>query len=337
MAKHPPYHLRTNKAVDRLLLVKQITKVIQAKVGLKNRATYHSLGGPFMEDLHLVHREIPDMPLICIETNAQTYSRQANHVFTTKLALVHDNISNFLVSTYEPKSADIFWLDFTDFSLSRLLDFQLLLRKVMPGSLVRMTVAANNPVNQSFLPSSIETSIIEEIKKDSIAKFESAFSKFLPTDYSASKLTLSPKLFNKLVQDIIRLAISETLDKTSDREFLHIQSCSYADGAPMLSVTGVVCKRIEFEKTAKKITKALLPVDEKWSTIESINLPFLSIHERHILNKILPHTGTAADVGDSLYETLNYHIEDGAPKTIAALSQYALYRHEYPSFVRLDI
>ena len=48
--RHPPYHLRTNKAVDRLLLV-ELLRVLEANGG---PFSYYSLGGPFLEDLRVM-------------------------------------------------------------------------------------------------------------------------------------------------------------------------------------------------------------------------------------------------------------------------------------------
>lgn len=337
MAKHPPYHLRTNKAVDRLLLIKQIKAVIMADVGLKNCSTYHSLGGPFMEDLHLVHGEIPSMPLVCIESHFQTHLRQKNHAFSTNLELKNSTINDFIIHSYDPLNSDIFWLDYTDFNLSRLSEIQTLLRLLLPGSLLRITVAARNPTSANDLPDGIEDLLKDKIKKSKLELFKKSFEAFLPPKFLNNKSTNSQKSFNAVVQQIIRLAISECLDKTTDREFIHIQSCYYNDGSPMLSITGLVCERSKQISTRRRLQKSGLVVDKNWTNIEEINLPFLSLQERFILNKVLPHSDNTKLAGDALHDTLKYNIEQSEANSIAALSQYAVYRHEYPTFVRFNI
>lgn len=337
MAKHPPYHLRTNKAVDRLILVKQIKAVIAAEVGLTNSAKYHSLGGPFMEDLYLVHKEIPCMPLVCIEANYQTHLRQKNHIFAANLELKNSSINDYIIHSYQPERADIFWLDFTDFNLNCLSETQGLLRKLLPGSMVRITVAARNPISQLEIPDEIEDSIKKEISNTKLKTFQKCFETYLPHKYRGANLTNSQKSFTPIVQQIIRLAISECLDKTADREFIHIESCHYNDASPMLSVTGIICERNKQISVKRKLQKVGLPVDKDWAAIEEINLPFLSLQERLILNKVLPYTNDSQQCGDLLHSTLKYDIEQGEKNSKAALSQYASYRHEYPSFVRFNI
>lgn len=337
MAKHPPYHLRTNKAVDRLLLIKQIKAAVMADVGLKNCSTYHSLGGPFMEDLHLVHGAIPSMPLVCIESHHQTHLRQKNHTFSTNLELKNSTINDFIIHSYDPINPDIFWLDYTDFTLSRLSEIQTLLRLLLPGSLLRITVATRNPASANDLPDGIEDLLKIKIKESKLELFKKSFEAFLPPKFHSTKSTNSQKSFNVLVQQIIRLAISECLDKTSDREFIHLQSCYYNDGSPMLSVTGLICERSKQISTRRKLQKSGLNVDKDWAAIEEINLPFLSLQERFILNKVLPHSDNTKFVGEVLHDALQYNIEQNEANSVAALSQYATYRHEYPTFVRFNI
>lgn len=337
MVKHPPYHLRTNKAVDRLILVKQIKAAIAAEVGLISTSTYHSLGGPFMEDLNLIHRDIPKIPLICIESNEQTHLRQKNHVFSKNLKLINETIEDFLIHTYQPITPDIFWLDFTDFDLKCLQAAQNLLSKLLPGSLLRITVAAQNPLGRFDLPNEIEDTTKEEIRASRLASFKKKFEAYLPQNFIPTESTNSQKSFNLVIQKIIQTAISESLDKSGDREFLHIQSCHYNDGTPMLSVTGLISERSKLKITEKKLNKSGLNIDKNWVAIDEVNLPFLSLQERLILNKVLPHADNPALVGEVLQATLNYHIDDSERKSIAALSQYAEYRHEYPTFVRFNV
>lgn len=333
---HPPYHLRTNKAVDRLLLVRQIDAVINADVGLPPTATYHSLAGPFMEDLRLVHRAFPSMSLVAIESDRQTRLRQEAHRFCSNLALVNKPVGDFISQDYMPEHADVFWLDFTDFSLRTLADFQALLRVLHCGSLVRLTLRAESPVGWESIPSALDEPQQAAVRAEITRAFVEEFDRLLPATKKSKPLPERHRDFAKLIQQIVRLAVSEVLDPGSDREFVHLSSCFYSDGTPMLSISGVVAERRHVRKTAARLRKRRLSVDARWEQIEDIDLPFLSIQERMIINRALPNTAQLP-TGDALYELLNYNIAGSRPKSLVALEQYAEYRHEYPSFVHLDL
>jgi hypothetical protein len=336
--KHPPYHLRTNKAVDRLLLIRQVRAVINANVGLEESTTYHSLGGPFMEDLHLMHRAFPEMSLVCIESDSQTHARQVAHKFTTNLTLAHSTLSDFFAARYTASKPDIFWLDYTDFSLACLSELQAVLRVLLPGSLIRITLRCDSPVSVINLPYGVDDASLEAVKQQLKDSFFRKFDKYIPA--KARKLPL-PHLqtgFAELVRTIVRLAISDTLDKSSDREFLHIHTARYNDGTPMISITGLVCERNRIRSTCSRLNRQqALAVDRQWEKLHEINVPILSVQERMTINRALPYTATTPGVGEGLYTLLNYHVLDSRPKSEAALEQYANYRNEYPSFVRLDI
>jgi hypothetical protein len=336
--KHPPYHLRTNKAVDRLLLLSQIRAVINADVGLSEKTTYHSLGGPFMEDLHLVHRAFPDMSLVCIESDSHTYARQNAHRFSSNLILENSTLADFFVMKYVSSKADIFWLDYTDFSLACLSELQSVLRVLQTGSLIRITLRCDSPAHERSMPVGLDDVNIVAVRKQVKDAFIQEFDRYIPVQAKKDPLPSLPTTFASLVRSIVRLAISDTLDKSSDREFLHIHSARYNDGTPMLSITGLVCERKSIRSTRNRLAKqASIDFDPKWEKLHDINVPILSIQERMLINKALPYNRTDQAVGTALYSLLNYNVAESKPKTEAALEQYANYRNEYPSFVRLDI
>ena len=50
-SRHPPYHLRPNKAIDRFLLVDLLRHVPYEE---RKRYEYIGLGGPFLEDFKIM-------------------------------------------------------------------------------------------------------------------------------------------------------------------------------------------------------------------------------------------------------------------------------------------
>src|SRR5437016_2552014 len=103
--KHPPYHLRINKAVDRLLLVN-----VLRPLNPDSEFTYYSLAGPFLEDLRVMDHYFPKMNLVSLELDPQTCKRQEFHRFTSRIQLKEITMGSFLSDEYEPGATDVFWL-----------------------------------------------------------------------------------------------------------------------------------------------------------------------------------------------------------------------------------
>lgn len=123
--KHPPYHLRINKSVDRLLLVDAI-RALGPALGVVDFSefTYHTLAGPFLEDLRVMTHFFPEMQMISIESDEQTHKRQLFNKFCSNVQLRKVGFSDYLYYDYEPGDKDIFWLDYTDLKYRRFTEFQ---------------------------------------------------------------------------------------------------------------------------------------------------------------------------------------------------------------------
>ena len=78
--RHPPYHLRVNKAIDRFLLV-QIIDILKRYCEISDY-TYYGFGGPFLEDCRLIHNRCPEIKIVSIEKNEHTFKRQEFHRFS---------------------------------------------------------------------------------------------------------------------------------------------------------------------------------------------------------------------------------------------------------------
>ena len=108
--KHPPYHLRLNKAIDRFLLI-EILLLLEKKAGFKfSEYTYYGFGGPFLEDCRLLNQYLPEIRLVSIEENKETYKRQKFHRFcnSSKLKLKNMSSQNFL-NSFKGEGKNIFW------------------------------------------------------------------------------------------------------------------------------------------------------------------------------------------------------------------------------------
>ena len=327
--RHPAYHLRTNKAVDRFTLISQIRFVLDSE----SKANFYSLSGPFLEDMKLVHALLPEMPLTSIESNLQTFRRQQFHQFTSRLKLVRSTFEDFIIHSYEPGHQDFFWLDFTDLSPMSLQNFRQVLVRAPHNSLVRITLRAEPDRSIAALQNHL-TDVQKEVIENKInEEFEASFGAVLSHDAPRSPLSSSAD-FARTVQLMVRRVASNALDNGAERDFIHLSSARYDDGSQMLSITGLVVDRAKLKDLAKifKQRRVAFEVND-WSVPVEIGVPSLSVVERHVLDRHLPRRDQDA-LGNLLLKKLKYHVDNGETRTKVALRQYARYYREYPSFVK---
>ena len=328
---HPPYHLRTNKAVDRLLLV----NLLRELGGNCKEFTYYSLAGPFLEDLRVMSLFFPEMQLVSLESDSETYKRQKFHQFDSRLTLRDKSLSDFITNCYEPGEKDIFWLDYTDLSYECFDEFQVVLKKVPPGSVVRITLRAEPELNTDALESYLSGDEIAVIRAKAEKSFEEKYQKVLPNpvpDGASSSFTA----YARTVQLMVQQAASLALDTAGSQvDFLPVQSTRYNDNTQMLSVTGVICPRAQIDATREKL-KSVHFVDFEWQEPTQINIPALSLKERFSLECHLP-VPKDQDAGDELFKILQYCIASTETRSKRQLAHYAKCYQEYPNFVRITI
>lgn len=327
--KHPAYHLRTNKAVDRLEWIRQISKVIVNE----RKSEYFSLGGPFLEDMKLVHSNFPGMRLTSIESNAQTFNRQKFHKFCSKIELYNKTIEDFLVHDYEPNDQAFFWLDFTELSTECFRAFRTVLTVAPHKSLIRLTLRAE----PSRVLSEAGVHLTEAQKLEIQGRIDKAFSDdfgaILSHDAPRSPLC-SASDFARTVQLMARRIASEALDRKSERDFKHISTARYDDGSQMISITGIVLDREQINESSVQLKSIGLPLTD-WPIPGRIDVPILSLMERQTINKVLP-SNKSANLGSRLAKRLKYNIDNGEKRSAAALEHYADHYLAYPSFLRVD-
>lgn len=329
--KHPAYHLRTNKAVDRYTLFEQISAIVFDE----KRATFYSLSGPFLEDMKLAHSAFPRMRLVALESSEQTHKRQKFHKFTSKLTLVNQTLDNYLIHNYQPGFQDFFWLDFTNLALGCFQNFQTILTQAAHGSLIRITLRAHPDTTLKNLGDHVTDKQKDEIKKRIEDDFLKTYGTLLSHEGARSPICSTVE-YARMIQLMVRRAASQALNHGEDREFFHVASARYEDGVQMLSVTGVVVDRSQVTQMKKTLKLKHIDIEiGEWSEPISIEVPGLSVLERFTLDKQLPKKDSAT-IGKLLLSKLKYHIDEGEPRSKEALRQYAMHYRNYPSFIKAD-
>lgn len=307
--RHPPYHLRPNKAVDRLMLMETIRK-LDRWTDL-SEYTYYGFGGPYLEEFRLLYEFCPEIRMVSIEEDAQVLERQRFHLPCGTLELQGGRFRSFLAQYTANDVKAIFWLDNTGFDLGAIEDFQVLLEKVAANSVVKVSLRAEP---RDYM--------------DKAGEFRQRFATFMP-DSSADP----PSTFEKyagLLQDMLQVAAEQTLPAAVGMTFQPLTTFCYSDGTGMFSLTGVVCRREELSAVRSHFISWPF-ASLNWGRPKRIDVPFLSTKERLHLQEHLPCKG---DAGRTLLDVLGYSIDEDRRKSAAKLKQYADFHRYFPYFMK---
>ena len=314
--RHPPYHLRVNKAIDRFLLV-EIIDILKKYCEISDY-TYYGFGGPFLEDCRLIHNRCPKIKIVSIEKNEATFKRQEFHRFSKNLYLKRTDFASFLAN-FSSDGKEIFWLDYTNLRLRHFEDFRNILVKVSENSIVKITVQAELPE-----PSSNGLSAWE--------KFQREYGQVLPASTRQTDIATRFR-FVKLLQDMFQIASQQALLESGESVFQLLDSAHYNDQTEMLSITGMVCNKNDVSKI-RRWFKNWAFSNFDWEEPRKIDVPTLSAKERLHLEKYLP---TKAKTGRSLARALGYRIDNSASGHLEKLKQYEDFYQYYPYFARISL
>ena len=198
--RHPPYPLRPNKAIDRYLLIEAIRLLDRAED--LSKFTYYGLGGPYLEDFRLLHDNFPKIKMVSLEQDSETHKRQKFHLPCSGVTLLNTDFRSFLAQEDLEKTRSIFWLDYIGLEYAAFEEFEELLDKVTPGSLIKITLRAE-PGDY------VETKDAEDFKKK--------FAAVLPTHSTTPPPTSGE--FAQLLQDMIQIASQQALPSATGQTF----------------------------------------------------------------------------------------------------------------------
>ncbi len=309
--KHPPYFLRPNKAVDRFSLIEAIR--ILSKLEDICQYTYYGLGGPYLEEFRLLYEFFPDIEMISLEGNEQTYKRQEFHRPCGNLQLKWIKTDQFIKQYDTNGGRSIFWLDYTALQSNYFDEFQMLLDKIDPKSMIKVTL----PFDPKYYH--------EKVNSDD---FRRKFGVFMPHP-SADPPTTIPE-FASFLQQMVRIATEKTMLGYPDFTFQPISSFYYTDITSVFTLTGVLWPLSDVARLRKEFSKWEFS-NLHWKTPMNIDIPFLSTKERLFIERHLPCKGSS---GDILRKALGYSIDQSEAMSKIKLKQYADFHRYMPYFMK---
>lgn len=317
--KQPPFHLRPNKAIDRLAFIDAIK--YWGKSNDLSEYTYYGFGGWTLEDFRLIYEFHPEIKMISIEESGEVYKRQQFHIPCRGAQLKLRNIEfRVFLAQYEAQDEKaVFWLDYFWLKYAHFEEFMILLGKVFPGSIVKITLRCE--------PSDyIGRDEAETARK--IEEFQKQFQEVLP--HTSDQPSTAFIDLAKLLQDMVQIAAEKALSSVTPLKFVPISSFCYADGPGMFTLTGIVCLRTQ-EAIVRAAFKSWDFANLNWNQPILIDVPTLSTKERLHLQQRLPRRTGA---GRILRNALGYLIEEDVLRTEAKLQQYANFHRYFPYFMK---
>ena len=319
---HPPYHLRVNKAIDRLLLIDILDILKRNRVDLSDY-TYYGFGGPFLEDCKLIYDRCPEIQIVSIEKKQAIFERQKFHRFSKKLDLRNDSFTSFL-ARFSSSGKEVFWLDYTNLKFGNFDEFMSILGEVSENSVVKITIRAE-PLSKRGM--------LRQEREERLERFQEEFGGIIPEEIQIQQKDIEEtEDFIRLLQKMLEIAAQKAL-RESESVFQPLNSSYYSDQTQMLSVTGIVCSKNKVSEIQQWF-KNWEFINLTWNDAREIDVPILSTKERLHLEKCLP---TTTKTGRFLSRSLGYRIDDSGKKHLEKLKQYEEYYQYYPYFARVLI
>jgi len=333
---HPAYHLRPNKAVDRLLFLEMLRTLVRSPLGLPQ--TYIGLGGPFLEDFRLLAREFPSLDLVSVERDNETIKRQEFHLCSKRLLCLYGTLGEYIANIFPTDQAVAVWADFTTMDRECLSEFSDIIRKSVPGSLVRVTVRAESPVANRYNLRFKYPDRIPKKRKDDFKGLQKEHLVDMAIDGVAFRkewfgwIDFSPNRYPQTLANMIETTAQASC--TGTKAFVPVHAVMYSDGTIMLSKTGVICEGKQRSSIARHFVEHCGFCSEDPTVVEKIDVPILTTKERLYLESVLP---VENPTGDASLRKLGYSVEGegGEALSLQKMKQYEKYYSLYPHFGRI--
>lgn len=338
------YHLRVNKYIDRQMFVEAL--------GLINRFFpiaghgYVSMAGAYLEDCRVLHRATRIARMYSFDTKATVLARQeVNRPFgfvQTHLRSSEEVVNGFDVVRTDLGGTDtnvIVWLDYAAANQrrSQLQELGTLVSKLTHGDVVRVTLNAHRTTlgtNTEYqnMPQDDNRPDTDDNRPDTLAAWRHAVLKdqlgeYLPADRDDPEHLETKEGFYQTLLRAVKHAVVEALQPRPELMAFPVLSTAYDDNHGMITSTCVIIEATQVE-SFKEATKWSDEWPHKpgpeWDDFVEIQVPYLSLQERHVLHAELKNDGEFCRVQPTFV-------------SYAELEQYLAHYLRYPTYAPLDV
>lgn len=325
-----PYHLRQNKAIDRILFI-DILHRINNYTNI-SEYLYIGFGGPFLEDFKIMHRELKIKNMISIEIDDDVYKRQLFNKPLSCIKITQQNSRDFIDEFDFSKEKHIIWLDYTQPEYGdQLIEIQNLIERLNEGDVFKFTLNANsanlgNPSDNNR----------NQLLKYRLDKFRDMIgSDFYPLDLNENNM--GSKSFPKCILKSCENAIKKGSSAKNLTPYMLLY-CSYKDGQEMVSVTGILLneKNIDIFKNKTRLSYWRFYANGFLSengNLTKINLPVLSVKERLFIEAGLP----SANEEEIINDILGFKLVANEADNNELIKNFIDYYKNFPWFAKISL
>jgi len=342
-----PYHLRLNKNIERHLLIELLTNV--STYGKISEFSYIGFGGPFLEDMKLLHNHFNISKMYSIDKSEQVILRQNFNKPVSCIKCIEttseDLINKFpLIDNGVPGEIEtinekvLVWLDYTSPTElgSQLLEFNNIIKKVVNGSIIKITVNAHHNsllsiINLCPLPNGAHEKPLDKerrLKKERCQILTDRLSTFIRKDLTVPE-NMTKDGFPKILYHTLLTAAFKALEG-ENRIFLPLTAFRYTDGQQMLTVSGIILDKNEINnfKSITSIEGWEFYIGDKEEPM-TIDAPYLSVTEKLHFDQFLPSSS------NELFDQVSFQLDDSLKKSNKSFENYQQYYRFYPNFSKV--
>jgi hypothetical protein len=317
MKLSPAYHLRTNKAVERLLFLELLRK-LDGSIPVA-KCKYVSLGGPYLEDFSMVHGAFGNRDMVSLEIKEHVRSRQRINQPHSQIELTLDSTSDFVEKYQTGRKPLIVWFDYEwpDWK-SQISESCELLQELPQMSIFKITLSGKtdwlggNPIDP--LP--------ERAKK--ITEMFDDYGNFTPADINDDSIC-------DTLYKILHSAVAAAVPDTAKRAVRTLASYQYNDGTPILTVTMIIGPIAKIEQIANKLKKWPF-ADLDWNKPKRIAIPSLSLREKLAVDRLLPNASAKKVVKE-----LKFQLAEKYTDSVKVIENYIQFYGHVPQFLRVTL
>jgi hypothetical protein len=215
----PPYHLRTNKMIERQLFV-ELLHLLDNRLATRIRDhTYVGLGGPYLEDFQLIHAIFETSNMISLEIDGSVVTRQKINCPNSAVTLTSQSTTDFAETFVFDEMPVIVWFDYTTAVWEQQIsECCKLLQRLPPLSLFKVTLTGGTD------------------QKAALEKLKNRFATFGPFE--------EPDVYRKNIcqtlYSLLRQAIAQAIPDSEELCVRSLASYYYDEGTPILTATMIV-------------------------------------------------------------------------------------------------
>ncbi|CAB3732616.1 hypothetical protein LMG3441_04831 [Achromobacter kerstersii] len=264
-----------------------------------------------------------------IERDEDTFKRQRFNKPAGFVNLHFKDSDEFFRTHAYSAAGTIVWLDYVDCQHKTQLDELVTVASSLDcHDIIKITLNAN----VKYLGS--EDKPTQDRARLRLAEFVRRMGNYAPPDLSPADM--QGRRFPRTLQACVKRALGSLPAGRGGRYFQILSSFQYADGQPMLTVTGIIFKTparaacAEFKRLSRIQSWPFTNLD--WAEPRPISVPALTAKERMRLDEVLPFERGS----DSQWQArLERHLGYKPGGTSESLAHYARYYRTYPHFSRI--